>query len=253
MGISNTILRYVVDDIATDLKQIFDDKDIQKSQIAYWVLLVANRLKSQHIEKRSSGAYVHAFSGIPITKIITGGTNPNNIVGRKRIELPSAIYDFHNDGGIDYIAYWDTDAPEADCTDLPLFTKRTFTRTTPKDSERLYYDKFEKPSASNPYFYRQGKYIYFLGLECTDVEEVEIGIYATFPALTDINLDDEFEFPEELMLILKRQVLDLGRFALRMPEDRGNDGVNNADTSRVNEQKIVSVNDPINQQQQEAE
>ena len=39
-----TLLRYIVDDIAKDLKQTFDDKIVQKSQIAYWVLMVGNRL-----------------------------------------------------------------------------------------------------------------------------------------------------------------------------------------------------------------
>jgi hypothetical protein len=47
--VSHTKLRYIVDDIAKDLKQIFADKTIEKAQIAYWVLLVGNRLKSQHI------------------------------------------------------------------------------------------------------------------------------------------------------------------------------------------------------------
>jgi len=61
-----TVLRYIVDDIAKDLKQVFDDKIVQQSQIAYWVLMVANRLKSQHIAKRDSGAYMHTFSRIPI-------------------------------------------------------------------------------------------------------------------------------------------------------------------------------------------
>jgi hypothetical protein len=246
--VSNTILRYVVDDIANDLKQVFADKSIEKAQIAYWVMLVANRLKSQHIEKRSSGAYVHSFTGIPV-QVVTTGTNPNNIAGRKRITLPSAIYDFHNDGGIDYISYYDEDAEDADCMERPEFTYVTFTRTTPKDSQRLYGDKFEKPSAKNPYFYRQGQYVYFLGIECADIETVEIGIYSTFDPLTEINLDDAFEFPEELLLILKRQVLDLGRFALRIPEDRMNDGTDSVNVQNVSEQKLVSVNDPINQQQ----
>ena len=62
-----------------------------------------------------------------------------------------------------------------------------------------------------------------------------------------IDLDAEFEFPEELILILKRQVLDLGRFALKMPEDRNNDGVDDTNAKNVSDQKLVSVNDPINQ------
>jgi len=247
--VSNTILRYVVDDIAKDLKQTFKEKSIQKSQIAYYVMIVANRLKSQHISKISSGAYVHAFTDLPV-HIEPIGSNPNNIAGRKRIVLPNAIYDFHKDGGIDYLSYWDREAVSVECIDTPEFTRRTFTRTTPKESERLYYDKYEKPSASNPYYYRQGKYLYLLGLECSDVATLEIGIYSTFDPLTKIDLDAEFEFPEELLLILKRQVLDLGRFSLKMPQDRANDGIDSTLLSGANDQKLVSVNDPINQTQQ---
>ena len=247
--VSHTKLRYIVDDIAKDLKQIFADKTIEKAQIAYWVLLVGNRLKSQHIDKISSGAYVHAFHNIPIEISLTG-TNVNDIPGRKRIVLPEAIYDYDKDGGIDYISYWDEESVDVDCIEAPEFTNRTFQRTTPKESERLYMDEFEKPTPRNPYFYRQGKYIYFLGIECVDVQTVEIGIYSTFDPLTEIDIDAEFEFPEELLLILKKQVLDLGRFALKMPEDRMNDGEDSTNVNNVSDQKLVSVNDPINQPNQ---
>ena len=247
--VSSTKLRYVVDDIAKDLKQVFDDKIIERSQIAYWVLLVGNRLKSQHIAKVDSGAYVHAFSGIPL-EIAVVGSNPNDIPGRKRIVLPEAIYDYDKDGGVVYISYWDEEAVSTECIQPPEFTNRIFTRTKPIETERLYMNKYERPSPRDPYFYRLGKYIYFLGIEKVDVQTVEIGIYSTFDPLTDIDLDAEFEFPEELLLILKRQVLDLGRFALKIPEDRKNDGEDTTDVGSVSEQKLVSVNDPINQQGQ---
>ena len=246
--VSNTTLRYVVDDIAKDLKQTFKDKNILKGQIAYYVMIVANRIKSQHIKKISSGAYVHAFTDIPI-EIEPIGSNPNDIAGRKRIVLPNATYDYHKDGGIDYLSFWDRDAVAVDCIEPPEFTNRTFTRTTPKESERLYYDKYERPSPRKPYFYRQGKYLYLLGIEKVDVETLEIGIYSTFDPLTQISLDDPFEFPEELLLILKRQVLDLGRFSLKMPEDRADDGVDDTNAKGVSDQKLISVNDPINQTQ----
>lgn len=245
--VSNTTLRTIVDDVSTDLKQVFDDRSIEPAQVAYWVLLVASRLKSQHISKISSGAYLHVFVDIPVD-VVNSSNNPNDIAKRKRIELPSAIFDFDKDGGVDYIAYYAEDLD--DCLEAPEFTNRTFQRTTPQEAQRLYYDKFEKPSPRNPYFYRNGKYVYFLGIECVDVDTVEIGIYATFPPLTEINLDDTFEFPEELLLILKRQVLDLGRFALKMPEDKVNDGKDGVYDKEVSNQKLVSVNDPVNQQAQ---
>lgn len=241
---SNTILRYVVDDISQDLKQVSDDKKIEKSQVAYWVLMVANRLKSQHIEKRSSGQFLHAFVNIPVENFVGPSQNPNNIQGRKRIVLPNSIFDYNNDRGIDYISYWIDD--EKDCNIPPEFANLTFTRTTPKESTRLYMDGYTEPKPSNPYFYRKGQYVYFLGLEKVDVEAVEIGIFSTFDPITDIDLDAPFEFPEELLNVLKRQVLDLGRFVLQIPEERTNDGKSTTPSEQVPTQKLISVNDAVN-------
>lgn len=244
---SNTILRYVVDDISKDLKQVSDDKKIEKSQVAYWVLMVGNRLKSQHIEKRSSGQFLHTYVNIPVEKV-PSSTNPNTVQGRKRITLPTPIYDFNMDRGIEYIAYWIED--EADCDIPPEFTNLTFTRTTIKESARLYMDKYEEPSPKNPYFYRSGEYIYFLGIEKVNVKAVEIGIYSTLDPLTTIDLDAPFDFPEELINVLKRQVLDLGRFVLQVPEERKNDGVSTTQGENIPTQKLISVNDSVNKSEE---
>ena len=245
---SNTLLRFVVDDISKDLKQVSDDKKIEKSQVAYWVLMVANRLKSQHIEKRDSNQFLHTYVNVPI-ETVSASSNPNTVKGRKRIELPTYIYDFNKDKGIDYISYWIED--DADCDLPPEFTDKTFTRTTQKKSTRLYMDDYEKPSPSNPYFYRSGsKYVYFLGLEKVNVQAVEIGIFSTFDPLTTIDLDAPFDFPEELINVLKRQVLDLGRFVLQIPEERRNDGISTTPSENVPTQKLISVNDAVNKSEE---
>ena len=241
---SNTLLRFVVDDIAKDLKQTFDDKQITKPQIAYWVLMVGNRLKSQHIQKRDSGAFLQTFANIPIETVATT-VNPNTIAGRKRIILPRCIYDYHLDSGIKYLSYWVEEDIWEQCP--PRFTKVNFTRTAPGHAaERLCFDKDELPSPSNPYFWRTGDSIYFLGIEKVPVKAVEIGIFATLDPLTEIKLDEPFDFPDELLIILKRQVLDLGRFVLQVPEERQNDGENIILPQTVPTQKLVSVNDPVN-------
>ena len=234
-----TLLRHVVDDIAVDLKQVLDDKIVQRTQIAYWVTLVGNRLKSQHIGKRDSGSFLSIFDEVPI-EVKQLSTPPNEIKNRKFIVLPKSIYDYDMDGGIEYISYSIEDE-QPGCP--PPFTNTIFDRTTPSKSERLYFNAYEKPSSFNPYFYRSGDHIYFLGLECVDVKSVEIGIYTTLDPITEIDLDAPFDFPEELLIILKRQVLDLGRFVLLMPTERINDGDNDVQGKGVPTNKLVSVNE----------
>lgn len=234
-----TILRHIVDDIAEDLKQIIDDKTIESSQIAFWVILIGNRLKSQHIGKRDSGSFLSVYDEVPVeTKTIS--KLPNEIKNRKFIRLPRTIYDYDRDGGIDYISYC-LEEPQDGCP--PPFTNVTFDRTTPSKSERLYFSKYEKPSPARPYFYVVHDYIYLLGIECVDIKSLEIGIYSTLDPVTEIDLDAPFDFPDELLIILKRQVLDLGRFSLLMPEDRTNDGANRIAANAVPTNKLTSVNE----------
>ena len=236
---SGILLRHVVNDLATDFKQTFDDKKIQKTQIAYWVLMVADRLRSQHISKRDSGAFLSTYI-IPVAEY-TSNTNPSKVKARKHFILPTCIYDFDMDKGIDFIAYYAREIEEEG--GRPSFTRQTFTRTTQADSKILFFNKFEHPSAEQPYFYRVGEHIYLLGIECVDIEDVELGIFSTFDPVTDIDLDARFDFPQELMIILKRQVLDMGRFVLLMPEERINDGADKTGGAQIPTSKLVSVNE----------
>jgi len=236
-----TLLRTVVDDLIVDFKQQFDDKELQKSQVAHWIIMIGNRLLSQHISKRDSGAFLSIYADVPI-EVATENLNPNIIKGRKYIVLPTCIFDYNLDGGVEYISYY-MDKQEPNCP--APFTRQTFTRTTPGDSQRLYMSKYETPDPKQPYWYRAGQNIYLLGLECINPKAVEIGIYSTLKPITDpdIDLDGPFPFPEELLIQLKRQVLDLGRFALVLPEERTNDGVGDGTGQPIPMHKIVSVNE----------
>lgn len=240
---SDTLLRFVVDDIAKDLKQTFDDKKITKSQITYYVLLVGNRMKAQKIEKRDSGNNLKIFAAVPVETVAVTD-NPNTIAGRKRIILPKSIYDFNKDGGIKYISYWRDADIGKNCP--PRFGTVNFVRTAPDIAYRLYYREDEEPTPANPYFYVAGDSVYFLGIEKVPIATVEVGLYSTLEPITSISLDQPFDFPEENLLILKRQVLDLARFSLQIPEERINEGEGDVQTNQIPTQKIVSVNDPIN-------
>lgn len=222
-----TILRHFIDDIIVSLKQAYDDREFGRAQVAYWTIVVGNRLRSQHIGKRSSGAYLSIFRDVPVD---TDG-------GRKYFELPKSVYDFNDDRAIDYLAF-DSDGDPA-CG--PRFSRNTFSRTTPKESEWLSMHPSTSPKPKNPYFYRSGDRVYLLGLEKVNVDSLEMGLFTTLDPITEIDIDAPFHFPEELLSQLKREVLDLGRFVLLVPEKDINDGTSDQSSNTIPTQKIVSV------------
>lgn len=236
------VLRHIVDDIAVSIKQISDDKSIQRSQIAYWVLLIGNTLKSQHIQKRSSGAFLSVFPDVPVM-IDTNSEGRNKIKGRKYIEIPTTIYDFNNDRGIDFLSYESPGGPLCP----PQFTKQTFTRTTPKEAEVLYFSKYTSPTPKEPAFYRVGERIYLLGIERVNIKFLEVGLFTALDPLAKIDIDSYFDFPDELVSILRRQVLDMARFSYVFPQERQNDGDDTISQKPIQTPKMVSVNE---QQQQ---
>jgi hypothetical protein len=232
--------REIVYDIITDLQQAFDDSSISSFSVIYWVSVHADRLKAQHIEKRDSGAFLTHYSQILVNKEL----NTN----RKYIIIPQSVYDYDNDNGINFISY---DYTADDCN--PAFTSVTFTRTSPTQSKLLYWTEEERPKPDNPYWYRIKDNLYLLGIEAIDVVNVEVALYTTFNPRNIIDLDTECDFPQELISILIRQVLDLGRFVLTIPNDKANDG--NDTIGNMPKSKLLSVNDnnAVQQQQQQSE
>jgi hypothetical protein len=216
------------------LKQHYDDADISLTHVAYWCSVTANRLLSQHIEKRDSGAFVTMYDTIPVLIDTT--------TGYKYIELPHSIFDFNLDDGVEYLSYHYT---FDDC--LPPFTSVTFSRTSAAASKRLYWTEEEKPIPSNPYFYRIANRLYLLGLEAVSVTELEGAFYQTIDPYPTV-LNDDFPFPDELISVLNRYIFDLGRFVLQMPRDITNDGTG-TDTPGVMP-KMTSVKNDVTQEEQ---
>jgi hypothetical protein len=228
--------RFVVYEILNSLKQQYDDAEITLTQVSYWCSVVANRLLSQHIVKRDSGAFITTYYNIQVL------TDSNKY---KYFELPENIFDLDKDDGVEFLSYSST---TTDC--LPLFTAVQFTRTSQAASPRLYWTDEEKPTPSNPYFYRTLKRIYLLGIEDIAAPKLEGGFYQTIPAYA-IDLDTDFPFPDELLAIMQRSVLDLGRFILSLPSDNINDGASQEGNQKIPSTKLISVNDnPSTQTQQ---
>jgi hypothetical protein len=220
--IYNDRFRIVVDDIRKSINQILDDANITPAQVAYWVRLTANKLLGQHIQKRSSGAFLSTFDNIPI--LVSASSLPSDIVKqRKFFQLPGEVFDFDSDRGIEYISYTSNGGPLAPAR----FTQVTFTRTTPKQSHWLYKSPYTTPKPDNPYWYRVGHNIYLLGIEKIAVASLELAAYMPIDPLEmlDVNYDAPFEFPAELMDTLKRQTIDMARFSFLFPrESESNSG-----------------------------
>jgi hypothetical protein len=226
--------REVIYDVYTSLRQNVDDSKLTLRHVMYWVGVAGNRLLMQHIDKRDSGAFKTAFIDIPV-EIDTD-------TGYKYIQLPSGIFDFNRDGGVVYLSYsYKID----DCT--PPFTSVQFSRTSVEGSRVLYYTDEEKPSPSNPYFYRIGNKLYLLGVECVNVTMLDGAFYQTIDTM-ECDLDEQMPFPDELVAILQKYVFDLGRWVLTVPEDYLNDGRNKL--GEMPTSKLVSVNNEVSQAQQ---
>jgi hypothetical protein len=235
-----TPLRYIIDDAIVSLKQTIDDAEISRPTIAFWVINIANRLKALHIDKRDSGAMLTTFPKVPVVTASNSQFHPD---GRKYFTLPASIFDFDKDNAIHYIAYESDGGPNCP----PRFTQVRFQRTNPASSRRLYWNPYEKPSPSNPYFYRTLDDVVLLGVENIKIKSVEIGVYAAIQQVTNIDEDMPIELPEELIMLLQRQILDLGRFVLNVPEDKRNDGDEIA-SQGIASGKMVSVQSDNTQQ-----
>jgi hypothetical protein len=228
-------IRFVLYDLLNDLKQTVDDSQLTPFRVYYWMCIFGDRLKQQHVAKYDSGAYITRFDNVPVLV--------DSITGRNYFELPSSVYDLDKDNGINYVSY----PPDMDLS-IPMWASVIFTRTTVANVMRLYFRDEEKPAPNNPYFYRQNKYVYLLGVEEINLTKVEIGLKISFgPADLTVDIDQPWDFPVHLLPLLKRAIMDIGRFVLQVPLDLENDGAS-FDSKAMPQQKIASVNDQNEQQ-----
>jgi len=232
----NYSLRSVVDELLISMQQVLKGSKVTPIQMAYWVTVTADRLKSQHLVKRRTSQFIETFADIPI-QLAEDNSVKNAIKGRKYAEVPQGFYNFDLDRGINYVAFYNDDP---DCR--PEFAYQLMNRTSQVEAHHLYSNKHEMPSVKNAYWYVNGSIMTFLGLEETTVDTVEMGIFTTFASVGEIDIDGEFNFPQELMPILQKQVIDLGRFVMMIPKDRLNDGNNDPEPGAMPQQKITSVN-----------
>jgi len=215
--------RYVVYDLQKNFNAAFDDADFTFNQILYWVQVFANKLRVQHNSITNSDLFTSTYSSLPV--LLDSKERPY-------IDLPTQVMDLSHNSGIVYITY---NMETCKCSG-PMFAQVWFQPTEVGKVQNLYLDEYTKPSVKNPYFYRIAdrvdgvsvNRIYFLGLDCIKVEDVEIAIKSSLDPTTTCNIDDNISLPDELISDLMSQVLQLGRYVMMMPEESINDGADDA-------------------------
>jgi hypothetical protein len=230
--------RYVAYNIQTAYKKTYDDSDLTLNQIIFWINVVVNRLRKENEKDFEEGKHLATFCKVPV-KI-------SDCKKRKYIDLPVDIADLENHKGVQYITY---NYESGCCCSGANFAQVFFQPTSPMKSFRLMGDEYEKPKPDNPYFYRvtgeEGcnnvDKLYFLGLECIDITDVEIGVICSVDASSVCDLDEEIPIQDWLIEDLITRVLNLGRFLLITPQEMINEG---SDLTNRSAQSTPSVQQP---------
>jgi hypothetical protein len=224
--------RFLTYDILTTLKKLGDDKDISLQQVLYWIQVVVNKHRFIEAQTKPSGSFTSTFSPVTVSKDTSFEDN------RKYIDLPAQIMDLKNEAGVNYITY---NIDTGCCCGGSNFTQVFFQPTTVNRAFRLYMDEYEKPTPDNPYFYRIGQEVnnvkvdrlYLLGVECINLSDVEVSLQTSLDPAAVCDLDEQVPIGDEFIHQVILEVLQLGRFALLIPEERINEGSDLAKTTQA--------------------
>lgn len=230
--------RYTTNLILKTLGQEADDRNISFDQVAYWIQVVSNRLRYLRLNKKNldTGVYLSIIGDIEV----------KNQGNKKYIELPSEIIDIDGDGGIDYIAY----APDnTEGCESNLIIQGD--RIMPSEARTILNIPVSKPSPSQFFYYRTGKKIWILGLECVNIPFMEMCLHTAVNPELICDMDSEIPLDVSQEETLIARVLTLIRFGKLFSDDRDNEG---SDTSSNQKNKTAisqtQLQDTQNQEQQ---
>lgn len=246
-------IRTICDDVILHLGELQDDADVSVARVAYWVKVWADRLLSQRLKKRMDGGSVDRVdTGAYDTAFLLDVTMDSDMQ-YPYFTLPRNILEMDHDAGIRAVTYVKTNVPE----------------NCPKDGERIQfswttYDKlqtlagstYQKPSPSRPYFFRMNTRIptepglmrvYLPGVSGS-VRTVRVILTLSLPAVEDIDIDETLEFPDDLVGPLTMAVVNMGRMALTVPQERllndGRDTGLGQPPPAAHAPRTLSLNDP---------
>ncbi len=232
--------RQLVSSVDIQLGQLSDDSKIYKNQLYLWATWLVNKYRSFKFQTTDSGAYISILPSVAVIKA-PSTVSPDIITGEKYSALPQVILDLEGDRGVDYITYSRNDYPD----NVDLGVIGTFTRIGAKQARRLYYSEYETPAASNPYWYRHGNYIGYLGIKDINISTVEMGLITAFDPFVSHDIDDNLDILSEYADEIFKDMIEMGRFALLIPGDRINDGTNIIEQEQVPQARATSVNKSV--------
>jgi len=222
--------RYIANEISKTFNYNFPDSTVTFPQIMYWVLVAENYIRQRSLKVTMTGSFLTEFTAVPVL---------SDAQGRKYFTLPSQVLDLENEKGIDYILYQQGNVP---------YGKQIRLQQTDADIiDKLYWNKYENPSPSNPYFYRVNQTIYTLGIENVPITTLQMGLYTALDTRPNqVNADSPIFINEEQVVSLREMVFGFAKLALVVPKDRmevgddeRNEGVKNfaAATKQTQEQQ----------------
>lgn len=224
--------RALVNDIKITFGEVKTDSKVGSTQILFWVILAANRMRKDAGVKNDSGLYLSTYAPIPVLF-------DASLHNRKYIELPASIFDLPNEGSVKYITYFtDTNGCKGDA-----FAQVFFQPTTAQKAWLLYKGKYTKPTNKEPFFYRIGKVngiianrLYLLGVENVSIKDVEIQLLTAIDPLIQVDIDEAIGLSDENISTLKYQVMALAKYSYMIPQERANTG-----SDEAGEKKLMNI------------
>lgn len=242
----------LINDVLYTLGFVGDDAIMHRVNVGYNLGLVIDRLKRQRLEKELRSPSGSRGVTNELTTYIVPINHDSTLNNRAYFVLPGSVYDIKLNGGVGYIAY----AAGSGCKDA--LVGRHFTLASPSEMNMLQGHGLQQPAPENPYYFRarlntttgivtDRVWLYGPGVTVTDVE---VGLYLTTPSVDVLDPDAEVDAPEDMLYLVKKMMLDLGRWALLVPGQRlANDGREFAPykgTQPFQPPQSISVNDPVN-------
>ena len=246
----------IADDIAHAMG--FDHDDALRNRLAlmYNCHLGILKLKKQTITKRLNTGDHQAVSDMVSTFIVPVVHNDvaDDVVtdfDAVYFDLPTTVYSLDGGQGINAIRYLRNDIP-LNCP--PGFALTTFTGTTLAGLGTIYGSAYQKPNTARPYYARARANtpagpkdrVYLFGVD-QSINHLVVALFA-IPDFTTLDPDAPVDLPDEMLMTLKKMVMDLEGWALQIPQERlQSDGRDFQPGEVVRTRPLQSINDPSQQ------